>query len=189
MARWVENKWLWGAALLIIAPTIIWRRQLIVGATDTTADLIEEIAQVTGGGARGIRNNNPGNIRKGQSWQGERVSQLDDQFEEFENPEYGYRALCKIIDNYRKWYSAKTIRAIINRYAPPSDNNPTNEYVVFVAEHLGVGPDDYIDTTDPETMADICDAITRFENGGANTFSRDVIAAGIALARSGGTFA
>ena len=49
---------------------------------------------------RGIRNNNPLNIRKGNSWKGERPKQTDDQFEEFVSMEYGLRAGFKLMRNH-----------------------------------------------------------------------------------------
>lgn len=48
---------------------------------------------------RGIRNNNPLNIRKGNNWKGERPNQTDPAFEEFESMEMGIRAAIKLIRN------------------------------------------------------------------------------------------
>ena len=50
---------------------------------------------------RGLRNNNPGNIRNSQrtDWQGEvdESAKNDNSFEEFETIAYGYRALIKLL--------------------------------------------------------------------------------------------
>lgn len=53
---------------------------------------------------RGIRNNNPGNIRWGENWQGLKKDgkERDSSFCVFESPEYGIRALAKILINYKK---------------------------------------------------------------------------------------
>ena len=52
--------------------------------------------------SRGMRNNNPLNIRHGKSrWQGMDDMQLDKEFVTFETLAYGYRAAWVLIDNYR----------------------------------------------------------------------------------------
>lgn len=44
---------------------------------------------------RGLRNNNPGNIRLSKDkWQGLRERQEDKEFFQFVSIEWGYRALC-----------------------------------------------------------------------------------------------
>ena len=54
---------------------------------------------------RGLRNNNPGNIRNSDAtdWQGEipASKKQDNSFEEFEDMAHGYRALIKLLQNYR----------------------------------------------------------------------------------------
>ena len=46
---------------------------------------------------RGIRNNNPGNIRVAKiRWQGQKTAQFDQSFVEFDSPEMGLRALMKV---------------------------------------------------------------------------------------------
>lgn len=73
---------------------------------------------------RGIRNNNPGNIRWGSDWKGLKKDgkQQDPSFCVFETPEYGIRALAKLLQNYQLLYGLNTPRKIINRYAPPTEN-------------------------------------------------------------------
>lgn len=93
---------------------------------------------------RGIRNNNPLNIRKGNSWQGERHPQTDPAFEEFESIEMGLRAAFKLLRRYITGDDGKrkpddTIQKIISRWAPPVEN-ATNSYIQFVADHLGIHP-------------------------------------------------
>src|SRR3569832_207317 len=81
---------------------------------------------------RGLRNNNPGNIRKtATDWRGEVVGS-DSAFETFATPEAGIRALAVLLRNYQRKYGLRTVRAIITRYAPPSENN-TESYVSAVA--------------------------------------------------------
>ena len=46
--------------------------------------------------SRGLRNNNPGNIRRDRDkWQGEIVPSQDQSFKQFSSMAYGYRALIK----------------------------------------------------------------------------------------------
>ena len=75
---------------------------------------------------RGMRNNNPGNIRQTSiKWLGEEdystpgVTDDDPSFEEFDTMEYGIRALGRLLRNYQRLYGLETIHQIINRYAPP----------------------------------------------------------------------
>ena len=57
---------------------------------------------------RGIRNNNPLNIVKGQNWKGERHPQTDRRFEEFESMQYGIRAGFKLLRNYITGFNGLT---------------------------------------------------------------------------------
>jgi hypothetical protein len=84
--------------------------------------------------SRGMRNNNPGNIRLGNDWKGEKPGS-DGQFEAFTSVEYGIRAIYKLIDSYKKNYKAITIEAIISRYAPTSEN-ATARYIQDVLSYM-----------------------------------------------------
>ncbi len=64
--------------------------------------------------ARGIRNNNPGNIRKGDNWQGLAAEQTDEAFCVFRSAEYGIRALVKVLLNYEKKYGLNTVRKLLS---------------------------------------------------------------------------
>ena len=91
---------------------------------------------------RGIRNNNPLNIRRsGDNWQGLRTLQEDREFFQFSEMKWGWRAafviLCK---TYYGKYKLKTIRALITRWAPPKENN-TEAYIRRVTDRIGIGPD------------------------------------------------
>lgn len=69
---------------------------------------------------RGLRNNNPGNIRNSKTvWQGEIVPSTDRSFKQFKTMAYGYRAMIKLLQNYRKLNGCRTISDFINRWAPP----------------------------------------------------------------------
>lgn len=81
---------------------------------------------------RGIRNNNPANIRHGSKWQGLSPAQPDTSFCTFVSMEYGVRALICLLRTYYKTYNLRSIRSIISRYAPPSEND-TDSYIRFVS--------------------------------------------------------
>ncbi|WP_298034745.1 structural protein [uncultured Desulfovibrio sp.] len=127
---------------------------------------------------RGIRNNNPGNIRKGNDWRGEIGNQTDTAFEQYESPEYGIRALGKILLSYQRKYGLDTVRKLITRWAPPNENN-TDAYVNGVARSLGVAPDDPIRVE--EHLPALVVAIIQHENG-QQPYPDEVIAAGVGMA-------
>jgi len=115
--------------------------------------------------ARGIRNNNPGNIRRSSTdWRGE-VPGADAAFETFATPADGIRAIAKLLVNYQERYGLTTLRGLINRYAPPSENN-TTAYVDAVAAKAHIGPDQVVRLRQqPETLEHVVTAIIRHENG------------------------
>ena len=126
---------------------------------------------------RGIRNNNPLNIRKGNNWKGERHPQTDKAFEEFQTMEMGIRAGFKLLKNYITGYGGKvkpynTIDKIVRRWAPPTEN-ATQRYVDFVAKDSGISPMQIIKFTDRPTMVKIVDAMIFVECG--QRVSRDII--------------
>ena len=94
---------------------------------------------------RGIRNNNPLNIRKSKDqWQGLRAVQTDPSFCQFESMEYGWRAAFKLLTRtYYHTYRLFTIRAIVSKWAPANENN-TKAYIANVSKMTGIGPDEPI---------------------------------------------
>lgn len=114
--------------------------------------------------ARGIRNNNPGNIRRGQKWQGLSPLQTDNEFCVFSRPEYGIRALCRVLRTYQAKYGLRDVRSIINRFAPPSENN-TESYIHSICLKLDVTPDTPIDLCEKGIMMNMLKAIIKHENG------------------------
>ena len=84
------------------------------------------------GEVRGLRNNNPGNIRLGKTpFKGE-IAGGDKAFRKFENIIYGYRAMMIILHRYYFVYHLRTITQIIRRWAPENENN-TQAYINKVA--------------------------------------------------------
>lgn len=113
---------------------------------------------------RGIRNNNPLNIRIGNTWLGERNNPTDPAFEEFVSIEYGYRAAFCILRRYIRRYKKNTITAIVSTWAPSTENN-TQRYIDFVADKMKIGPTDVIDYSDKERMTRLVDAMQLMECG------------------------
>jgi len=108
---------------------------------------------------RGIRNNNPGNIRdNGTNWQG-RIGG-DGAYVIFDTPENGIRAMTRVLMSYQA-RGIDTVREIIYTWAPPSENN-TAAYMQAVASAMGVDPDTII--TRASWLA-LVKAIIRHENG------------------------
>ena len=123
---------------------------------------------------RGLRNNNPGNIRRNSDvFQGEKTSS-DKEFNQFKSMAYGYRAIFKILSNYYRNYKLDTIRKIIGRWAPENENN-TNAYIKAVSDYAGIPADDPININDREQMIRIVAGMSKVENGREADMS-DVIA-------------
>lgn len=115
--------------------------------------------------SRGLRNNNPGNIRRGGGhFKGERLPSLDPAFKQFETIEWGYRAMFVLLDNYRRRHGLQSIREMIRRWAPPLEND-TERYIRFVARAASLDPDQAIDTRNRRVMVPIVAAMSRIENG------------------------
>lgn len=130
--------------------------------------------------SRGLRNNNPGNIRRtSDKWQGLRAIQTDDSFFQFTDAKYGIRAMAKLLKNYQTRYGLKTVNDIINRWAPPVENN-TSSYVTHVAEVVGVGVNDPINLNDTSVLTKLVNGVIKHENG-INPYSNATIAEGVAL--------
>ncbi|MCG5241412.1 structural protein [Azospirillum doebereinerae] len=115
---------------------------------------------------RGIRNNNPGNLRHGDPWQGLSDRQPDTAFCTFEDPIYGLRALMKVLLAYRTKHKLRTIAQAIARWAPPNEND-TPAYIATVARRCGVDQDAAVDWSEPKLLALMARAIVTHENGRA----------------------
>lgn len=113
---------------------------------------------------RGIRNCNPGNIRiTKDKWQGLREVQEDKEFFQFKAMKWGYRAMIRTLQNYRKRHGCETIADFIRRWAPPTENN-TVTYIRFVCEKMGV-PSVFVPNVESKpAMCMFAYAIAYFEN-------------------------
>lgn len=114
---------------------------------------------------RGLRNLNPGNIRRSKTrYKGEKSDSTDAAFKQFESLEWGYRAIFMLLHTYRVRGYGDTIAKMIARYAPPSENN-TEAYISRVCRSTGIDRDTTLDTLNPEQMIPIVCAISAVENG------------------------
>ncbi|EOG8146572.1 hypothetical protein ACRDJQ_000122 [Enterobacter hormaechei] len=134
----------------------------------------------SGDSARGIRNNNPGNLEysKTNPWVGQTGD--DGRFAKFETPEHGIRALGRNLLSYQR-QGIDTVSDIINRWAPPSDNNNTDAYIQAVCAQLGVTADQQLDASNPDTLKALCAAIIQHENG-SQPYSDQQLATGVSAA-------
>ena len=129
---------------------------------------------------RGIRNNNPGNIRRtNDQWQGLQTVQNDPDFFQFSHPRYGFRAMARILRNYQR--RGLTTIEMISTYAPATENK-TETYINFVTKKLNLSPDSEVNLN--KKLFDLIKAITTFENGFRfiSFYNDNTIQEGIALA-------
>ncbi len=125
--------------------------------------------------SRGIRNNNPGNIRWGDDWQGlvPESQRTDKSFCQFSSPEYGIRAMIKIIQNYNRKYGINTVSGIISRWAPSNENN-TDAYINHVCNGTELTRDQVVDVFNKVFMTELIKSIITMENG-SQPYSNEVI--------------
>lgn len=124
---------------------------------------------------RGIRNNNPGNIKiaKYIRWKGKVpiYENTDGAFEQFVQMRWGLRAMVRLIrDTYMRKMGLHTIEQIIGRFAPSSENN-TSAYAKWVAEKTGIGLEEVVSWEEWEKVLAIIRAMVQYENGVEHRFS------------------
>ncbi|HCQ8985190.1 TPA: hypothetical protein OMI17_001485 [Klebsiella pneumoniae] len=152
-----------------LSDTAAGSRRAVAGGGEASAD-----------GPRGVRNNNPGNLEASSSnpWIGQTGS--DGRFAKFETPEHGIRALGRNLISYQR-QGIDTVGEIINRWAPPSDNNDTAAYIKAVCAQLGVTANQPLDASNPDTLQALCAAIIKHENG-SQPYSQDQLSTGVSAA-------
>ena len=122
---------------------------------------------------RGIRNNNPLNIRhSADRWEGACIHQTDRSFVQFESMAYGYRAAWKVLEAYWKRFLRERIpfnvNNIIGRWAPPAEND-TQTYIRTVLKLSGLGGNENLPQpsrrVDTERLVALLAAMTVVECG------------------------
>lgn len=176
-----------GVALALIGAGAIallyWQKEELPPVVSNVLKIPNKIVdRIVATTTRGFRNNNPLNIKEGQTWQGESPVNVDATFEEFTAPEYGFRAAARILDTYKRKYGIATIQGVIARWAP-SEENPTGQYITYVAGQMKVAPSTPLDLSRADVMADLLTAMTRFENSRLFPYTRETLLSGIHMAR------
>ena len=116
---------------------------------------------------RGVRNNNPLNIRyvERNKWKGRVARKSDKDFEEFKSMKYGYRAAFILLHHYMNLYNLHTILDIVSRWAPQADGNNTIAYANTVSQKTGIPIQQEVTFTDWRAMVRIVRAMSEVENG------------------------
>lgn len=114
---------------------------------------------------RGLRNNNPGNIRQNSiRYSGEIQPSKDAAFKQFQSMAYGYRAMFVVLHTYARKHGIDTIERMISRYAPANENH-TQAYIDTVSAESGVSATSHLTSTNADVMIPIVAAMSRVENG------------------------
>ena len=130
---------------------------------------------------RGIRNHNPGNLRRSaDKWQGLAPVQSDPEFFVFRDAVYGIRALARTLITYQDRYGLRTIEKIIARWAPPAEND-TLSYIASVVKQTRIGARTALDLHSYADLRPLVEAIIRHENG-MQPYTAAQIDKGLALA-------
>ena len=103
--------------------------------------------------AQGLRNNNPLNIIKNKTvrWLGETNCESERTFCTFSSMTFGLRAALKLLRTYYQRHGCVTIRQIIRRWAPETENK-TEAYIRTVSRMTGILPDTTLPPMKGETQ-------------------------------------
>ena len=113
---------------------------------------------------RGIRNNNPLNIRIGNTWFGEVCMPTDTEFEQFSEMRYGVRAAFILLCRYIERYKLNNIAKICTRWAPKSEND-TIKYIETVSKVSGIDVTQRLKFRDRMDMLNLFKGMCIAENG------------------------
>ena len=122
---------------------------------------------------RGLRNNNPLNIRHSKDqWNGASETQTDKEFVQFKTMAYGYRAVWRTLHTYYKRLQDRkkhfTVENIVHRWAPPTEND-TKQYIRTVLMLSGIGgKENLFPPSNPlgyDKLCKLITAMTVMENG------------------------
>ena len=159
-----EKKWL-AAGGAIVLVLLVSQSGLATSSGGGSVATLSYLGRA--GLPKGMRNNNPGNIRlSNNAWQGKipPSQNTDGAFEQFQTYAYGIRAMIK---NLLSYYNSglNTLQSIIYKWAPPADANDSAAYVNFVAMRTGLYPTQSLDLRNETTMRKVVMAMSEMENG------------------------
>lgn len=138
-------------------------RNLILAGIAVYLYLLTKPEQTMPRDTRGLRNNNPGNIKEtGTTWKGQVKPTTDPPFAQFETFVYGLRAMIVLVKRTYRNMGLNTIRGIVSRYAPPIENE-TQAYIASVSRRTGIDPDRILSTEDDYRK--VIKAMAFHENG------------------------
>lgn len=115
---------------------------------------------------RGIRNNNPGNIKiAGNKWLGKvpENQNSDGTFEQFFEYRYGIRAMILLLISYMLKHDKRNLVELIARYTAGDTAEEQANYVTFVSEKTKISPVEYL-SPNKETLRKLVKAMTHREN-------------------------
>lgn len=112
------------------------------------------------------QNNNPGDLRySGIPWRGlANPPEDDDGFCVFITLEDGIRSLAEDLINQMRLHGLRTIRSVVEKFAPPAEND-TQKYINDLVEWTGYGPDEELDLESPAIIERLLPAVVRQERG------------------------
>jgi|GEM_PF-419937 len=176
-------------AIVVLIISLFFIRKSKLKKIDTGSSSSKD--RDTSGLTRGIRNNNPLNIRIGNDWKGEATTKTDEKdFEVFEHQKWGFRAAVKLFRTYAQKYNITTIKMIIERWAPSGDgNNPTtylnNVSKIMANDNFNIDNTTVLDLNNDAMLSSLMFAMAIQENGYDMEFKidRKAIIEGIELAK------
>jgi len=118
---------------------------------------------------RGIRNNNPGNIRGTHFsyalWPGA-VGIDEEEYLKFRRPIDGIRAIVINLRTYHQKYLVCTINAVVCRWTYGEANKQERlNYITVLSERVGAKPLEFINMEDARVLEKLTRAIIYYENG------------------------
>lgn len=120
--------------------------------------------------ARGLRNNNPLNIRKSSNnWLGKVTQNTDGCFEQFTTIEYGLRAaflnIRTIVRRRQAQNMTTTVAQLVRTWAPASDGNNEAAYCHTIFENSGIRSSAEVDIANKDFMCRLVLAMCCVEVG------------------------
>jgi len=172
----MNRLWPW----LLVAAAVIASR-MSKRTDDQSPDQKPTLPNATSG-VRGIRNNNPGNLVIGDPWLGRIEPNTDGKFLQFKTMPYGVRALnIDLVVKHKR--GLRTIRDIIETYAPPFEND-TKRYIEVVSKAMNIGAMVPF-KMNLSNLNKFVRAIVQHENGpAASLVTASDYAAGLSMART-----
>lgn len=155
-------------------PEIPLVSEVLDTAQDTALKPLDYTGTLLNFTVRGLRNNNPGNIRwnAANNWRGQ--VRDDGGYIVFDTMENGTRALARLLKNYIR-SGRNSVRSIVASWAPPVENE-TSAYTRAVMRATGFSETQTL-TDNEVTIVALMEAITRHENG-FNPLKRETMVAG-----------